>query len=330
MHVPYNRQKIKRRWKPLLQKRVNRLPDISDAHLAFLMGMSLFSLLLLTGLPRIEIKQGAFRLYTMENFSLPEEPGLAWKDLEEPHVEKAAVSLPWQDHSAAEEPSFRQIRLEGGERLGQLAYSYGLLPETLISLNKLESPEDLYPGRVLLIPAKDGKRISLSRREAPLSAAIRMGLDPLDMQELPGSREYFVPLDPPESSYWNHYFKLPHNGRILQGYGPVKNPLTGVETLHKGVDFKGQEGEAVYAVERGRVIELGVHSFFGKYMILSHPNGYQSFYGHLEDFVVSESQLVKKGEIVGRLGQSGQAESTQLHFSLFLNEKMVDPMEYLF
>lgn len=330
MHVPYNRQKIKRRWKPLLQKRFNRLPDISDAHLAYLLGLSLFSLLLLTGLPSIEIKKGVFQLFAVEHFSLPEEPGLIWQDKDEPRVERAAVSLPWQENSLSEEQKFQQLRLDGGERLGQIAYIYGLRPESLISLNKLESPEDLFPGRVLLIPSRDGKRISLARRETPLSAAIRMNIDPLDMLELPGIREYYVPLDPPQSSYWNRSFILPHNGAIIQGYGPQQDPLTGVETLHKGVDFKGLEGESVYSIERGRVVELGVHSFFGKYMILSHPNGYQSFYGHLEDFVVSQSQIVKKGEIVGRLGQSGQAESPQLHFSLFLNEKMVDPMEYLF
>lgn len=329
MHVPYNRQKIKRRWKPLLQKRVKRLPEISDANLAFIAGICLSSLLIMTGLPRLNMEKGIFLSLSTQNYSLPEEPGIVWLETREPRVERAAVSLPWQD-SQDEREAFQTLRLEGGERLGQLAYNYGLLPESIISLNKLESPEDMYPGRIIMIPAADGKRIRLSRRETPLSAAIRLGLDPLDMKKLPGDKEFFVPLTPPESDYWNHRLMLPHNGQILQNYGPMKDPLTGVETLHKGVDFRGVEGEGARAIERGRVVETGVHSFFGKYMIISHPNGYQSFYGHLEDFVVSQSQIVEKGEIVGRIGQTGQADSPQLHFSLFLNEKMVDPMEYLF
>jgi len=338
MQVPYSRQKVKRRWKPLLAKKTDWVPPVNESLFAFICGLVLFLLLLNTGILWPVINSGHnhaekwFLFSGDKQIKLPEEPEVMVRRTQAVNKQLASYSLPWEEkNTEAEESSPLTVyQVQGGDAIGQIARNYGLQAETLIQLNQLSGPQDLYPGRMLLIPSRDGFRYKLSRRETPLSAASKWNVELKNMIELEEERNYFIPGKPESVHYWDKVMRYPLNGDIIQGYGLVTDPLTGVETEHKGLDILAAPGEMVTAVDRGRVVERGVHSFFGKYIIMSHPNGFQSFYGHLESFTAQRGEFLEKGDEIGIAGNTGQVSQIQLHFSLFHNEKMVDPTGYLY
>lgn len=261
---------------------------------------------------------------------LPEETPRIVK--ESPQRNLAATDLPLfsDQEDKVEQPVLREYILQAGDRIGTIARQYGLKESSIISLNQLHSPADLTPGMVLFIPPWDGSLLSLGRRETPLGYAMDHQIEPGKYITLSGEREYFMPLLKNTDYFWEHVMRLPLAGAVLQGYGPYMDPLTEVETAHTGIDIEGKEGEPVLSVEKGRVVETGFHSFYGRYMILSHPRGYQSFYGHLESFELGQGSQVEKGQVIAMVGKSGQTQRRKLHFSLFLNEKTVDPMDFLY
>ena len=67
----------------------------------------------------------------------------------------------------------------------------------------------------------------------------------------------------------------------------------------------------------GRVAMVGYNANFGKYVILSHPDGFQTLYGHLNEFLVGRGQSVSQGQAIGRMGNTGYSTGPHLHFSVF-------------
>ena len=79
----------------------------------------------------------------------------------------------------------------------------------------------------------------------------------------------------------------------------------------------------------GKVSMLGFNPNFGRYVTLSHPEGFQTLYGHLDSFLVRRGQRVKQGELIGLMGNSGYSTGSHLHFSIFSRGEPVDPFRYL-
>jgi murein DD-endopeptidase MepM/ murein hydrolase activator NlpD len=79
----------------------------------------------------------------------------------------------------------------------------------------------------------------------------------------------------------------------------------------------------------GRVAMTGYNSNYGKYIILTHPEGFQSLYGHLASFNVGKGERVEQGQVIGKMGNTGYSTGTHLHFSIFKKGEPVDPFSYL-
>ena len=67
----------------------------------------------------------------------------------------------------------------------------------------------------------------------------------------------------------------------------------------------------------------------GKYIILAHPDGYQTLYGHLDSISVKKGTRVDQGQKIGRMGNTGYSSGSHLHFTIFKNSVPVDPLSYL-
>ena len=98
---------------------------------------------------------------------------------------------------------------------------------------------------------------------------------------------------------------------------------------HSGLDFKAPWGAPVYAVQAGRVVKLAWHPAYGKMVILEVSPGVTIGYCHLSS-VLAKVGPVKAGQMIGRVGRSGNATGPHLHLEVRVHDRPTDPMVYLF
>lgn len=118
--------------------------------------------------------------------------------------------------------------------------------------------------------------------------------------------------------------------RLTSGYGWRKDPFTGVRKPHHGVDFGAPRGTTVYATADGVVTMVKRIDTFGKIIRIDHGYGYETVYGHLQSFNVRLRQKVKRGDLIGTVGNTGRSTAPHLHYEVRVNKEPVNPMDYLF
>ncbi|MDP3025742.1 MAG: peptidoglycan DD-metalloendopeptidase family protein [candidate division Zixibacteria bacterium] len=121
----------------------------------------------------------------------------------------------------------------------------------------------------------------------------------------------------------------PVNGYISRGFGIEPDPFSGEMGLHQGLDIVADIGTPVIAAAKGRVSFVGWRKGLGKLVTLDHGNGYQSSYGHLSVILVQDHQEVERGEVIGRVGNTGYSTGPHLHYEVHLKGRLVNPQPYL-
>ena len=104
--------------------------------------------------------------------------------------------------------------------------------------------------------------------------------------------------------------------RITSVFGFREHPITGKADFHNGVDIAAAKGTAVLAVMDGVVESRGESSGLGKYLILSHGNGFYTVYGHCDRLIAREGARIREGEVIARVGNTGDSTGYHLHFSM--------------
>ena len=117
--------------------------------------------------------------------------------------------------------------------------------------------------------------------------------------------------------------------RLTSRFGVRRDPRYGTREFHHGIDIKARMGEDVLASAPGRVIFAGNQSGFGKVVIMDHGKRFCTVSAHLSAMRVSEGEWVERGAVIGRVGRSGNATGTHLHFEIRVAGKSVDPLHYL-
>ncbi|MBW1999268.1 MAG: M23 family metallopeptidase [Deltaproteobacteria bacterium] len=100
------------------------------------------------------------------------------------------------------------------------------------------------------------------------------------------------------------------------------------EQIHLGIDLASLANSPVPAANHGRVIFAGTLGIYGNTVVLDHGQGLMSLYGHLSKIDVDPGQAVKKGDFIGRTGQTGLAGGDHLHFAMIVNGVFVNPIEW--
>jgi murein DD-endopeptidase MepM/ murein hydrolase activator NlpD len=118
-------------------------------------------------------------------------------------------------------------------------------------------------------------------------------------------------------------------GYISSRFGKRTDPFTGRQAVHKGIDFAGPAGSDVIAVASGLVIWSGKRSGFGQLVEVDHGNGLVTRYAHNTDNLVSVGDMVKRGQVIARMGKTGRATGPNLHFEVLRNGHPVDPLPYI-
>jgi len=121
----------------------------------------------------------------------------------------------------------------------------------------------------------------------------------------------------------------PTYGRISDPYGWRNHPITKERTFHYGLDFGNITGTPIYATADGVVRSTGKQKYFGKFIAISHKFGYQTNYAHLHKMYVKKGDEVKRGQIIGEMGNSGRSTGTHLHYEVLRYNKYRNPYKYL-
>lgn len=96
--------------------------------------------------------------------------------------------------------------------------------------------------------------------------------------------------------------------------------------IHEGVDIAAPEGSDVRAMSQGRVSYAGAMAGYGNVVFLRHNTGIVTVYAHLSSIAVRADQFVNRGDVVGRVGRSGNASGAHLHFEVWIDGRSVDPV----
>lgn len=113
--------------------------------------------------------------------------------------------------------------------------------------------------------------------------------------------------------------------RISEEYGWREDPLTGKEAFHKGVDLACASGTIVLAGADGIVAAARHSQSYGNYLRLSHAKGEETLYAHMQYLYVRTGEVVKAGEPIGTVGQTGRATGAHLHLEWLCNGIRYDP-----
>ncbi len=280
-----------------------------------------------------------------DNFILPREDNIdhllhSYMDVENdiPEELTSSAELPQGITQQLQENTYT---LAPGDTLSEIAAEYGLTLDTLISYNGIRDVRRLSVGTELRIPNIDGVMYTV-RRGDNLSAiayrhSVRLNditdannmetamIRPGDQLFIPGGR--MAPLE--LRRVLGELFVYPTRSRFTSGFGMRRDPFTGEPQFHNGIDLANATGTAITAAMDGTVQRIGINRTYGRYIILSHAGGFQTWYAHLNRARVSAGQTVVQGQRIADMGNSGYSTGSHLHFSIYRRGEPINPMEFL-
>jgi len=119
-------------------------------------------------------------------------------------------------------------------------------------------------------------------------------------------------------------------GRITNPFGPAIHPFTKQWYLHRGIDIAYRRGVPILVTANGKVIERGFEpAGFGNFIIVRHKYGFFTKYAHLDNVYVREGEIVRQGQTIGTMGNTGLSTAPHLHYEVRIGSQVVDPERFL-
>jgi murein DD-endopeptidase MepM/ murein hydrolase activator NlpD len=119
--------------------------------------------------------------------------------------------------------------------------------------------------------------------------------------------------------------------RMASGYGWRTDPFTKTRRKHKGMDYSAPTGTPIYATSDGKVIRVdGRAPGYGKHIRIDHGFGYVTLYAHLSKFNVRRGQEVKRGDVIGFVGNTGRSVAPHLHYEIRKDGVAVNPINFYY
>jgi murein DD-endopeptidase MepM/ murein hydrolase activator NlpD len=209
----------------------------------------------------------------------------------------------------------QMLRLDTlGDRLARLA---GFKPQELMFGE--------VPGRGGAAPSGTGQDLSIADVSRQLDALTRQlddGGDRLGLLEslftLNRAREQLIPTRLPVEGGWHS-----------SNYGWRIDPFTGQRAFHEGIDFMAEPGTPIHAAAAGVVSYSEFHAQYGNMIEIDHGNGLMTRYAHASMRAVKVGDIVMRGAKIGKVGRTGRATGTHLHFEVRRNGAPQNPTRFL-
>ncbi len=119
--------------------------------------------------------------------------------------------------------------------------------------------------------------------------------------------------------------------RVASGFGFRIHPIYKVSKMHTGMDFSAPVGTDIFSTGDGKVIQVNnARSGYGKHVVIDHGFGYQTLYAHMSVMDVRRGQKVKRGDVIGKIGNSGTSSGPHLHYEVIKDGKKINPANFYF
>jgi septal ring factor EnvC (AmiA/AmiB activator) len=119
--------------------------------------------------------------------------------------------------------------------------------------------------------------------------------------------------------------------RMASGYGWRTDPFTKSRRMHKGMDFSAPTSTPIYAPSDGKVVRVDSRSAgYGKHIRIDHGFGYITLYAHLSNYNVRRGQRVKRGDVIGFVGNTGRSVAPHLHYEIRKDGKHLNPINFYY
>ncbi len=245
----------------------------------------------------------------------------------------------------------RRHKIHTGENLWMIARQYGVDINTILGCNEeLSEQGQLLSGREIIIPNQKGVfyTIRFGQTLSDISAAYNVRLTAIcrangiaNAKYLKSGDAVFIPEAEPlapnskqakllESFVHDTTFLMPLKGRFTARFGWRIHPIRKRREFHKGIDIAAYWGAKVKAAQGGKVIFADWKSGYGYFVKIKHDFDYVTCYGHLTSpMMVKAGDKVKRGQVIGRTGNTGASTGSHLHFEVRKGKKAVNPFRYV-
>jgi murein DD-endopeptidase MepM/ murein hydrolase activator NlpD len=220
-------------------------------------------------------------------------------------------------------PSHLVIR---GDTLYGISRRYRVGMYALARANGLGPPYTILVGQRLRLPGGSAPPSPKARPKPAAAPKAAGAAPPKTSARLPAPVAKppppAVPAPPPSSGKG---FIWPVRGKVVSGFGPKAKGLH-----NDGVNIAAPRGTPVRAAENGVIAYAGNElRGYGNLLLVKHDNGWITAYAHTQELTVKRGQRVKKGQVIARVGSTGNVTTPQLHFELRRGKNAVDPVKYL-
>lgn len=250
--------------------------------------------------------------------------------------------------------SFKFITIKKGDNFWKLAKEYRVNIDTLIGVNIFWEDLRARTNQVVIVPSGEGTIefiYDLGQIEK-LAENHNVDVKDIEIQKLPFLYSLYYKLiserkpvavfvrdakpcaDNMTAKLAGKYqqrelFRSPLGGRLSSFFGNRKHPIFNNTRFHNGLDIAAPHGTLIGAARDGVVVSAGWNGGYGKAVTIDHGDGYKTLYGHMSVVYGRPGQKVKAGKIIGRVGSTGLSTGPHLHFTLWHNSRLLNPMDIL-
>ncbi len=240
--------------------------------------------------------------------------------------------------------TFQNYTVKSGDTISGISLAFGLSNiSTLIAVNKIENVRSLSTGKKLIIPSMDGLLHSVESGETLDGIAEKYSVsveDLLDVNDLlttdvkvgdslfiPGAKMDKDTLLKAMGEVFS--YPITASWRLTSRFGTRKDPFDGHISSHTGIDMACPKGTPIHVALTGTVAFTGFSNIYGNYVIVKHHDGYQTLYAHMSQIKTKKGSYVSQGDVIGLVGSTGYSTGPHLHFTVYKNGKLVDPLTVL-
>ena len=238
---------------------------------------------------------------------------------------------------------YEEYTIENGDNLTLISTKIGVNLDTLVSVNKISNANKLRPGQKVKIPNRNGLLYTVQKGESlkEITEKYDIQLDKVltfnkiyDKDNINIGDEIFLPgakytLEERIDKFGQMFILPTKVTRVSSLFGYRVHPITKVRTKHMGVDIPGDLNTPVYAARNGKVIFAGYSGGYGNLVIVRHDKGYTTYYGHLNQINTKVGANVIAGNLIGRMGNTGNSTGSHLHFEVRRNGEALNPVDFI-
>jgi murein DD-endopeptidase MepM/ murein hydrolase activator NlpD len=240
--------------------------------------------------------------------------------LRPPYVLKSGVRL------TLPPPQFHTVRQ--GDTIYGVSRRYNLAMNELVRSNNIAPPYQIIVGEKLKLYAMRGKIPPAARKQTARKnstpAVAAANISPPQSARVVSKRPALRPnrTTPPRAG---KLFLLPVRGKVISRFGPKQKGLH-----NDGINITAPSGASVRAAENGIVVYSGNELLgYGNMVLLRHADGYMTAYGHNGEILVRKGQRVRRGQVISKVGSTGNVSVPQLHFEIRKGKTAVNPAKFI-